>query len=379
MINNTGRSIDDTGGVTGWNIHRRSLLLYQNEWDTHIDSLKLSVVGEALGVTLSTTNLELDEGEKDSYTLALVSQPTGDVIVSISETTNPDVTVSPATRTFTVDSWATPQPVEVSTVRDADTTNDDGTVTHTVSGGGYGAAEVDDVGITVTDDGIVDVTVRFDLANDTVAEDGTVDVVVRLNKDPERNLVIPITTSDQGDTSSLDYSVPLSVTFESGETEKEITFSATQDIVDDDDESVILGFDSSGSTWPSQVSPGTQSSTTVRIDDDDDPTVTVNFEQTSYSVAEGSDGDVYVMLDVEPERSVTITLTATNQGATSADYGIEPSSLSLTFLKDETRKMLTFSALRATPSNRSASARFRTPRLMTARACCSGSARCQRA
>ena len=95
---------------------------------------------------------------------------------------------------------------------------------------------------------------------------------------------------------------------------------------------------------PSQVTTGTPDSTTVTIVDDDNPTVTVNFERTSYEVAEGDAVDVYVTLDADPERSVTIRLTATGQdGATSADYGITP-GLSLTFVSGETSKSLTFSA-----------------------------------
>ena len=157
-------------------------------------------------------------------------------------------------------------------------------------------------------------------------------------------MVIPITASNQGTTSDQDYSgVPIitGVTFESGDTEKEITFNATQDSGDDDGESVVIGF---GSPLPSQVSTGTLSSTTVTIVDDDAPNVTVNFEQTSYDVAEGVAVDVYVTLSGDPERSVTIPITATGQdGATSNDYAINPPSL--TFESGgETRKLLTFSA-----------------------------------
>ena len=136
--------------------------------------------------------------------------------------------------------------------------------------------------------------------------------------------------------------MPGSVTFNSGDTEKEITFSATQDSQDDDGDAVILGF---GPTLPSQVTRGTTSTTTVDIEDDDVPTVIVNFEQTAHSIAEGSNADVTVTLSADPERSVTVTLTAINRdGATSADYTIAPAGLSLTFLSGETGKSLTFSA-----------------------------------
>ena len=132
------------------------------------------------------------------------------------------------------------------------------------------------------------------------------------------------------------------VTFESDETEQEIRFSATHDTLNDDGESVVIEF---GSSLPSRVTVtgGTQSSTTVTIGDDDNPTVTVNFEQTEYSVDEGAEVTVRVTLSANPERSVTIPITATGQdGATSNDYAIDPPSL--TFASDERSKSLTFTA-----------------------------------
>ena len=184
--------------------------------------------------------------------------------------------------------------------------------------------------------------VSFAAATYDVDEDGSVTVIVKLDKDPERQVVIPITTFNRDGASTQDYSgVPAMVTFESDETEQEIRFSATHDTLNDDGESVVIGF---GSQLPSQVTEGTPSSTTVRIVDDDNPNVTVNFEQIAYEVAEGDAVDVYVTLSGDPERSVTIPITATGQdGARSADYGIDPPSL--TFESGgETRKSLAFSA-----------------------------------
>ena len=90
--------------------------------------------------------------------------------------------------------------------------------------------------------------VSFGAAAYDVTEGASVRVTVKLDKDPERQVVIPITTSDQGATSDQDYSgVPTTtgVTFERGDTEKVISFSATQDSEDDDGESVVIGFGSS--------------------------------------------------------------------------------------------------------------------------------------
>ena len=126
-------------------------------------------------------------------------------------------------------------------------------------------------------------------------------VTVKLDKDPERTVMIPITTSNQG-ASPQDYSgVPDTVTFVSGgEMEKTFTFSATQDSVDDDDESVIIGFNTSDSSWPSQVATVAPDTTTVSITDDDDPDVEVNFKETMYAVDEGDTVEVMLTLSADP-------------------------------------------------------------------------------
>ena len=133
---------------------------------------------------------------------------------------------------------------------------------------------------------------------------------------------------EQDGASSADYSgIPSSLTFNTGQTQKSFTFTATQDTMDDDDESVKLAF---STNLPSRVSTGTPHQTTVRITDDDDPQVTVMFAQTSYLVAEGETVTVRVALSADPERTVTIPLVTANQdGASSADYSGVPSTITI--------------------------------------------------
>ncbi len=85
-------------------------------------------------------------------------------------------------------------------------------------------------------------------------------------------MVIPITAYVRRTVRSpADYSgVPASVTFNSGIMSKTFTFTATQDMIDDDGESVRLGF----GTLPPRVTAG--ATATVSIDDDDGVGVTVS-------------------------------------------------------------------------------------------------------
>ena len=81
----------------------------------------------------------------------------------------------------------------------------------------------------------------------------------------------------------------------------------------------------------------------VSITDDDVPSVTVSFRSDTSTVAEGGTQTITVTLSADPERTVEIPITATDQdGATSADYSGVPSSV--TFASGETSKSFTFNA-----------------------------------
>ena len=183
-------------------------------------------------------------------------------------------------------------------------------------------------------------TVQFGAGSYIVAEGDTQAVRVTLSADPERTVVIPIThTPQSGADSPVDYSgVPESLTFSSGQIYTSFPFTAAQDDVDDDGESVQLAF---GTPLPSGVSAGT--TTTVNIAADDDPQVTVIFGAGSYTVAEGGMVTVAVTLSADPERTVVIPITATNEGgASDSDYtGVPPS---VTFNSGDTSKTFSIEA-----------------------------------
>ena len=182
----------------------------------------------------------------------------------------------------------------------------------------------------------VEVTVRFEQAVYFVNENGTVDIIVNLDKDPERTVAIPITATPEGDASPADdYSVPSSVTFNSGETQQTLTFTAKDDTIDDDGEGVQLAI---GSSLPGGVTAGTPTQTLVNIVDDDHPDVTVNFALNSYRVGEGSTVTISVTLSADPERTINIPIQASPLDDTVAnDYSV-PSSV--TFNTGQTQQTL---------------------------------------
>ena len=103
-------------------------------------------------VTLSATDVPVDEGEQATWTVALATQPTGTVTVRPVSDDTGAVTVRPSRLYFTTSNWDTPQTVTATALQDADGVAETVTVSHPASGGGYAAVTAGDVTVTVTDD-----------------------------------------------------------------------------------------------------------------------------------------------------------------------------------------------------------------------------------
>ena len=296
----------------------------------------VSIINKAaqnsLTVGFQSVAYSVPEGNSVVVTVILSAAPGSEVTVPLTVTeqggaTSADYSGVPASVTFGPDERD--QTFTVSATQDVVDDDEEsvvigfGTLSDGVREGGVGNTTVD-----IRDDDDPAVVVSFGSATYTVAEGGTVEVTVTLDADPERTVTIPMTKVNQGTASDADYSgVPANVVFNSGETEKSITFSATQDTIDDDGESVRLGF---GSTLPDGYG-GATSETVVSITDDDVPSVTVSFEQGTYTVAEGGTVEVTVTLDPDPERTVIIPITKANQGtASDADYSGVPANVVFT-------------------------------------------------
>ncbi|MCY3655370.1 MAG: cadherin-like beta sandwich domain-containing protein, partial [Chloroflexi bacterium] len=184
---------------------------------------------------------------------------------------------------------------------------------------GYREGSTTETVVGITDDDVAQVAVSFGSAAYSVDEGDSRSITVRLSADPQRTVTIPLSRINQGGASGSDYSLPSTVTFNSGDTTRTVSFLATDDSVDDDGESVRLGFTS----LPVGVSAGTPNETVVSIVDDDDPEVTVGFASPSHTIPEGDDEAIAVVLDRDPERRVEVMLTVTPVDAVLADFDIE--------------------------------------------------------
>ena len=300
-------------------------------------------------VSFGAPSYSVAEGETETVTVELDVAPEREVVVPITVANQggaglADYSLSATSVTFAANE--TTVTFTFSAVQDGD--DDDGESVllgfEALLPDGVSEGSPEEATVTIVDDDDPWVELFFEQASYSVDEDRSVEVTVRLSADPERTVKVPITAAHQGGASSGDYSLsPTSVTFAATETSKTFTFTAASDSVDDDGESVVLGF----GARPSKVTvPGTTArpdEATVSIGDDDDPAVEVFFEPDAYSVAEGSVVAVKVRLDVAPERLVTVPITVANQGDTSAaDYAGAPTIV--VFAGNETEQSFSFSA-----------------------------------
>ena len=340
----------NSGRASDWSAEKAYGLNSQGNWDSFVNNegCAIRIRGEAALDTSFVKDIDITSSPADSNDY--VVGETLEATVTMSEAVTVDtgtpptlsVVVGSTTRTMTynaADSTSTALQFDYTVVADEEDTdgvsfNADaltGTITRTSDSK---AADLEHAAVPADADAkvldLTAVTVEFEQSTYTVAEsddssttdvtENEVEVKVTLSADPARQVIIPITKTNEGGATNSDYSgVPASVTFASGETEQTFTFTATSDTADDDEDEVKLGF----GTLPTGVTAGTTAETTVSITDDDYPNITVSFGAATYSVDEGGDSiEVVVKLSASPERDfLRIPFTATLQGgAEAADY-----------------------------------------------------------
>ena len=173
--------------------------------------------------------------------------------------------------------------------------------------------------VSITDDDDPQVTVSFGASTYTADEGGDgIAIVVKLSADPERTVSIPFTATHQGGAEAADYTFRDAGRINEGETEAEYRFAALQDTDEDHGESVLLGF----GTLPPGVSLGSSNTTTTVTIIDDDPEVSITFgplADLDYTIAEGEQVVVPVMLSAAPQRPLSIPITFSYMGGGTAD------------------------------------------------------------
>ena len=201
---------------------------------------------ETRGVTVSPTSLTVDEGETDTYTVVLDTEPTANVMIRVAAN-SAEVTVDPSDLTFTTSTWSTAQTVAAASIEDGvDEDAETVTVMHTVRGGDYAGLTADSVTVTVRDDDTREVIVSESML--TIEEGNRDTYTVVLRSAPTGNVTIAVSS----DTTGVNVS-PTSLTFTAGnwDSARTVTVSSTEDRIDEANQTAAVTHMVSGGDYGS--------------------------------------------------------------------------------------------------------------------------------
>ena len=172
---------------------------------------------------------------------------------------------------------------------------------------------------TIADDDET-VEVSFGAGAYEVDEGGSVSLSVEISGDPGRAIRIPIAVTRGENVENNEFSVPPSVSFNSGQASATVTFRSAEDDVDEEDEVVVLGL---GPSLPEGLVAGDPAGTEVTIVDDDERGVEIST--MALVVDEGTSATYTVGLTSRPTATVTVVVEGDLAGS---DVTVSPSRLS---------------------------------------------------
>ena len=281
------------------------------------------------GVSVSRSTLPVAEGGSGTYTVKLTSEPTGTVTMTPSAPGTSDVTVLPASLTFTTGDWSMAQTVTVSAAHDVDADADTATIEHAVSGADYGSVDTAaaDVVVTVTEDETASSKVTLTVSAPTVAEDAgatQVTVTAELNEAPRASAtVVTVSVGATGEpaTEGTDYiavnDFALTIPADQTSATADFTLTPVNDGIVEVDETLSVD---------GTVQGLTVTATTLTITDND--TLGLVLSVSSLSVPEGNRSTYTLVLGSQPTATVTVDIT----GAAGTDVTVNPTSLTFTTL-----------------------------------------------
>jgi len=252
-------------------------------------------------LVVKPSSLTIQEGQSDSYTVELETQPTTNVTVRVTGATG-EVSANPSTLSFNSSNWNEPTRVTVSAGTDNDGNNDSAVLVNRASGGEYSSADTKNVGITVIDDGP---RASLSISSKSVEEGEPITVTIELASAVTTESVITLDYTDH-ETELTDFEArPTEVTIPSGQPRGSINI-----VTDDDDtvepiESFTVAIDPN--RLPPRIKLGAPSSERITITDNDvDPPVEITMELNPSSVVEGDPVKITVNLQKALSKSVTI-------------------------------------------------------------------------
>ena len=277
-----------------------------------VGSVEVTVTDDdTAGATVSKSTLTVGEGGTGTYTVVLDFQPADTVTIDV--TSRGDVTVEPASLTFTVNDWDSAQTVTVRAGHDTDLADDTVTLTHRADSNDndYDGVGIGSVSVTVTDDDEPAATVSTSVL--TVTEGASDTYTVELDFQPSASVTIDVTAG--GDVTVQ----PDSLTFTINDWDLARTVSVRAGEDNDTANDAVTLTHSVAADSAAEYAGVSIGSVSVTVDDDDTAGVTVS--ESALTVGEGSTGTYTVRLDFQPSADVTVAVGA------GGDVTAEPETL----------------------------------------------------
>ena len=213
-----------------------------------------NTVDDSPTVKVKPTAITVEEEDTAgaTYEIRLKDSPTADVTITVGGTSGTDLTVSPATLTFTSANWRTWQSVTVTAANDADATDDTATITHTAAGGGYGTADIDSVAVTVHDNDTPGVSVSANTKRVAVNEGDTAGNSYELVLTRAPTATVTMTVSGHAGTGITVNPSTLTFTTTNWARSQTVTLTAPED-ANDTSEEATLAHSASGGGYDSVI------------------------------------------------------------------------------------------------------------------------------
>ena len=271
----------------------------------------------------STGAMQLNEGESSQGSLALATQPTANVVVSLSSSDGSEINVT-ETLTFTSSNWATPQTFDVNALTDSSVDGDQSVEIRievsASSDGIYSAIQPAILAVSVTDIDQAGLLISG-ADNLQVDEDGGfAEFQVTLSARPNRNVTVPLSLNPGGQASLSASS--LTFTKNNWNTPQTVRVTGLDDFIDDD--TVIFYVDvGPSSSSDNDFDDYTRQVLVSALDNDDAGIIRGNASSGALSENGGS-VTYQISLASQPVQSVTIPVVSQD-----ASLSVSPASLSL--------------------------------------------------
>ena len=319
-----------------WNVPQTVTLTGKSDADTIDEVVGLSMVSAAiatpynvditvddddgLALALSTSMLDVGEGQTGSVNVSLTAQPAADVTVTVMSGNLNAAQVSLSSLTFTSLNWMTPQSLTVTGMQDLDTANATTMVTFTSVD-----LTTSTLAIQVTDDDVLGISPSVSAV--PVTEGASATFSVALTQQPSTPVTVTVTS---GNTAAATVS-PASLTFTTTDwnVAQEITVIAPQD----DDVAT-------GTATVTLAATGLTPRTVAVTVTDDDTQAILTTPASTVAITEGATATLNVRLAFRPASDVVVSVSSLAPGIAT----VTPATLSFSSTSFATNQPVTISA-----------------------------------